>query len=97
MEAIEKDKEKNIFNTFFRCKKCLSLQKIYKTVFSRMGSPLNYIYIFAVCQNEHYEKYKIKDITELNGININLNNINCNSCGIKFYLYYCLICYKTFC
>ena len=53
------------------------------------------IYIFAICQNEHFEKYKLKSISELN--QFNLDNTKCSSCKKSFPIYYCLTCYKIFC
>ena len=53
------------------------------------------MYFFVICQNEHFEKYKQKNISELP--KYNLSNIKCSSCKISTPIYYCLTCFKTLC
>ena len=96
MEKVEnKNYNKNIFSTFFRCKQCLTIQKIVKIILPRYFRPMTSIYFFVTCQNEHFEKYKLKNISELSKFTI--NDIKCSSCKISPPIYYCLTCYKTFC
>ena len=96
MGKIEnKNYNENILTTFFRCKQCLTIQKIVKTILPRYFRPMTSIYFFVICQNEHFEKYKLKNISELP--KFNANNLKCYSCQISTPSYYCLTCYKTFC
>ena len=96
MEKVEnKNYNENILETFFRCKQCLTIQKIVKIILPRSFRPMTSLYIFAICQNEHFEKYKLKNISELP--KFNLDNIKCSSCEISTPIYYCLTCYNTFC
>ena len=95
MENI-KSNELEYLPTYFRCKKCLTLQKILETKFPSEDLPFYHIYIVKVCQNKHYEKYKIKNLEEIND-KIDLSKLNCFSCNLNLSKFYCLLCYKTFC
>lgn len=93
-----KKKNKNLnekISTFFRCKQCLTIQKIVKIVLSRYYRPMTSIYIFTICQNDHFERYKLKSISELN--QFNLDNTKCSSCKNSIPIFYCLTCNKIFC
>jgi len=92
----KKANELEYLPTYFRCKKCLTLQKILEIKFPSENLPFYHIYIVKVCQNKHYEKYKIKNLEEIND-NIDLSKLNCFSCNLNLSQYYCLLCYKTFC
>ena len=95
---MEKEKNQNYsdkLSIFFRCKKCLTIQRIIKIVLSEYNRPMTSIYIFTLCQNDHFEKYKLKNISDLN--EFNLNNKKCSSCTMSHAIYYCLSCYKIFC
>ena len=81
---------------YFRCKKCLTLQKILEISFPDYNIPFYHIYIVKICQNKHYEKYKIKNLEEIVN-NIDLSKLKCSSCNLNLSQYYCLLCYKTFC
>ena len=94
MEKKNKNLNEKI-STFFRCKQCLTIQKIVKIILSRYNRPMTSIYIFTICQNEHFEKYKLKSISELN--QFNLEETKCSSCKNSIPIYYCLTCYKIFC
>ena len=65
MENI-KTNELEYLPTYFRCKKCFTLQKILEIKFPSEDLPFYHIYIVKVCQNKHYEKYKIKNLEEIN-------------------------------
>ena len=91
-----KTNELEYLPTYFRCKKCLTLQKILEIKFPSENLPLYHIYIVKVCQNNHFEKYKINDLEEIND-NIDLSKLNCFSCNLNLSQYYCLLCYKAFC
>lgn len=95
MEDIKANKLEYL-PTYFRCRKCLTLQEILEISFPDYSSPFYHIYIIKKCQNKHYEKYKIKELDEINN-NINLFKLNCSSCNLILSQYYCLLCYKTFC
>ena len=95
MENI-KANELDYLPTYFRCKKCLTLQKILEITFPSHNLPFYHIYIVKVCQNKHYEKYIINNLEEINN-GIDLSKLNCFSCNLKLSQYYCLLCYKTFC
>ena len=81
--------------TFFRCKKCLSVQKIINFSFPDNNIPMNYIYIITVCQNNHYENKKIKNFDELQ-YKLDISIQKCSSCNLSPPLYYCLKCFKIF-